>query len=231
MVRLAWTLGLLAGLALAESPFPQAKGGTFHLKAAESPYFLGENAVISAQDTLRIDAGVDVRMGPYAKLLVNGVAEIEGSEAGPVRFMPADSGESWNGVHFIATSKPFSVSHLLIEGAFRNTVSSSSGLFENSKFVDNYHGLKLYSSEEVMLKGCEFTRNRFAISATASTILAERVSVAGNVFGVVLEGDSKFLGSRAGISENLEADFRDASLEEGDGRIPFSVWQRLETAF
>lgn len=231
MARLPLLLVLLAALAVAESPFPQAKGGTFHLKAAESPYFLGENAVIPSQDTLRIDAGVDVLMGPYAKLLVNGVAVIGGSETLPVRFVPAAAGESWNGVHFISTSKPFSVRHLLVEGAFRNTVSSSSGLFENSKFVDNYHGLKLYSSQEVMLKDCEFKRNRFAISATASTILAEGVLVEGNVFGVVLESGSKFLGSRAGIAENLESDFRDASVASDEGRIPFSVWQRLEAAF
>lgn len=224
-------LALLATLAFAESKFPAAKNGVILLKADESPYALRENFALPNADTLRVEPGVTILMGPYAKLLLNGAVEILGTEKQPVKMLAADTLESWNGIHFISSESPFLVKHLIVENAFRNTISQTSGIFENSNFIDNYYGLWIYSSQLVVLKNCKFTRNRFALSVASSTVTAENLSASKNVFGLYLEGNSKFNGSKAGIKDNMEADVREGSVAGGKDKVPLSVWQRVEAAF
>lgn len=214
------------------TPFPvKSKGEVVYLKKSESPYLLEENFVLAAKDTLRIEAGVTVQMGELAKMLLNGITEIEGTLNNPVRFVPEDSTESWNGVHFISSSAPFSVKYLILEKAFRNTISHAEGIFEGSQFIDNYYGIRVNSSPLVIFKDCSFERNRFALSATTSTIQVDNLSIRRNVFGLYLEGGVEFRGSKAGVVDNMEADIREGSVAGGKERVPLSVWQRVETAF
>ena len=214
----------------AESAFPKVQGNLLHLKKENSPYVLNETFLLAKKDTLKIDAGVEVRMGSFAKLLINGTAFILGNTKEPVRFVALDSLESWNGIHFLSGNNPFTIKNLIVEKAFRNTISETGGVIENSKFIDNYYGLWIYSSL-VVLKNCSFERNRFAISANASTISSENLSVTKNIFGLFLEGNSKFEGSENGIRENMESDIREGSVATNKERIPLSVWKRLEASF
>ncbi len=222
---------VVAVFAVDKTPFPTVAKGVLELKRLESPYYLDENVILSAKDTLRIEGGVEVQMGAYAKLMISGAAEISGTEKEPVRFVAADSNESWNGIHFISSSVPVSVQHLIVEQAFRNTLSQSGGVFENAKFIDNYYGLWVYDSSPVVLRNCSFSRNRFALYLVSSNVESENVSIRKNVFGLFLEGKSKFSGSKVGIKENMEADVREGSVASGKERVPLSVWQRVETMF
>ncbi|MBO5949187.1 MAG: hypothetical protein UHC59_09430 [Fibrobacteraceae bacterium] len=227
---LAWVLSF-ALIAFASTPFPLKSKGNVVLQKSKSPYLLEDNFVLGASDTLKIEAGVTVKMGSLAKLLLNGTTEISGTVDFPVRFIPVDSTESWNGIHFIATSSPFSVKYLVLEKAFRNTVSNAEGVFENTTFIDNYYGVRIQSSPLTLLRNCSFERNRFAISVASSTIDAQNLSVRKNVFGLYLEGQVDFRGSKEGIVDNLEDDVRYGSVASGKERVPLSVWQRVETAF
>lgn len=230
MIRLLLLI-LFVAVAFAETGFPQAKNGVVLLTHENSPYVLRENFALASSDTLRVEPGVSILMGPYAKLLLSGAVEILGTEKQPVTMQAMDSLESWNGVHFISGGSPFLVKHLIVENAFRNSVSQTSGIFENSEFIDNYYGLWLYSSQLVVLKNCKFTRNRFALSVASSTVNAENVLATKNVFGLYLEGNSKFNGSKAGFKENMEADVREGSVASGKDKVPLSVWQRVEASF
>lgn len=216
----------------ARTPFPmKPNGATYFLKKSESPYLLEDNFVLAAKDTLKIEAGVVVQMGSLAKMLLNGTTEISGTSVNPVQFIPSDSSESWNGVHFISTTTPFSVKYLVLEKAFRNTVSHADGIFEGTQFIDNYYGVRVNASPKVIFKDCLFERNRFALSVASSKIEVENLSIRRNVFGLYLEGGVEFVGSQAGIVENMEADIRHGSVAGGKERVPLSVWQRVETAF
>lgn len=230
MIRLL-TILLLATFALAESSFPAAVGGVILLKQENSPYALSENFALQPSDTLRIEPGVTVLMGSYAKLLLNGAVEILGTEKQPVKMLSADTTESWNGIHFISSNSPFLVKHLIVENAFRNTVSQASGIFEGSEFIDNYYGLWIYASPLTVIKHCKFSRNRFALSVASSIVNAEGLHASKNIYGLYLEGNSKFNGSKDGIKDNMEADVREGSVASGKDRVPLSVWQRVEAQF
>lgn len=229
--RRALLVFFLVCVSFANTPFPKLSQGLIHLTKQGSPYFLNGNFVLSSRDTLRIDPGVEVRMGAHAKLLLSGIIEVNGSKENPVKLYSADSSENWNGIHFLSTETPFSVHHLIVENAFRNTISQSSGLFERAQFVNNYYGLWISTSPKVILRACHFLRNRFALSVTSSAVFTEELSVEKNVFGLYQEGSPGVKGSLVGVRDNLEADIRTGSVASGKERVPLSVWQRVESSF
>lgn len=232
--RLFLSLTLFAAVSFAgEMPFPQVEKGKVSLKVKDSPYILEQGVVLSNTDTLDVEAGVTVLMGEYAKLMLRGPVMISGTESSPVVFRSADSSESWNGLHFVSSSKPFEVKNLVVENAFRNTVFRTRGTFENVHFVNNYYGLWVDESPEVFLLKCEFVRNRFALSVRGGKVLSADTKISGNVYGLYLEAGGAFDGDKSLIKDNLEADTRNESDElSGAGkRVSRSVWQRIETGF
>lgn len=232
--RLFLSLTLFAAVSFAgEMPFPQVENGKVSLKVKDSPYILEQGVVLSNTDTLDVEAGVTVLMGEYAKLMLRGPVMISGTESSPVVFRSADSSESWNGLHFVSSSKPFEVKNLVVENAFRNTVFRTRGTFENVHFVNNYYGLWVDESPEVFLLKCEFVRNRFALSVRGGKVLSADTKISGNVYGLYLEAGGSFDGDKSLIKDNLEADTRNESDElSGAGkRVSRSVWQRIETGF
>ena len=230
----ALALAAFAGCALAgEIPFPAIENGKVSLVEADSPYMLEQGMVFSSKDTLVVEPGVTVLMGDYAKLMLRGTVKIQGTEAKPVVFRSADSSGSWNGLHFVSSSRPFEIKNLVVQNAFRNTVFRSKGYFENVKFVDNYYGLWVDDSPEILLSRCEFLRNRFALSVRAARVRSSETKISENVYGLYLEAGGKYEGELALISSNLEKDVRKESdeLSKSGKRVSRNVWQRIETGF
>ena len=128
-VALSGLLVLAGVLSAGEMPFPQVENGKVRLLAKDSPYILEQGVVLSATDTFEVEPGVTVLMGEYAKIMLRGPVKILGTESEPVTFRSADSSESWNGIHFVSSSKPFEVKNLVVENAFRNTVFRARGIF------------------------------------------------------------------------------------------------------
>lgn len=230
----ALTALLLAVVAFAgEMPFPQPENGVVRLSEKNSPYILEQGMVVPANDTLVVEPGVTVLMGEYAKLTLRGPVHIVGTEAKPIVFRSADSSESWNGIHFVSSNRPFEVKNFVVENAFRNTVFRSRGIFENVKFVNNYYGLWVDDVPEVFLARCDFVRNRFALTIRAGKVLSADTKISGNVYGLYLEAGGDYKGDLSAIKENLESDVRKESDElTGAGkRVSRSVWHRIETGF
>ena len=209
------------------------RNGKLSLYEKDSPYILEQGVVLGSTDTFEVEPGVTVLMGEYAKLMLRGPVRILGTEAKPIAFRSADSSESWNGIHFVSSSKPFEVKNLIVENAFRNTVFRARGIFENVKYVNNYYGLWIDDTPEVFLSRCDFTRNRFALSVRAGKVLAADTKVSNNVYGLYLEEGGNYDGDLSLIKDNLEADVRkenDEMSSQGK-RVSRNVWQRIETGF
>jgi hypothetical protein len=133
-------------------------------------------------------------MSGYAKLLLRGSVQILGTPQKPVAFRNADTSESWNGIHLATGPRYFLIRNVLIEDAFRNTVTQSAGLFENVHFVNNYYGLWVESSPKAELVGCSFKRNRFALSVGTGSVYFKNTEIRDNVFGLYLEKGASFVG-------------------------------------
>lgn len=232
-VSLSFSIAVAAFAFAGEMPFPQVENGKVQLLEKDSPYILEQGVVLSSNDTFEVEPGVTVLMGEYAKLMLRGPVKILGTESKPIVFCSADSSESWNGVHFVSSSKPFEVKNMQIENAFRNTVFRARGIFENVKFINNYYGLWIDDAPEVFLSRCEFSRNRFAVSVRASKVLAADTKVNNNVYGLYLEEGGIYDGDLALIKGNLETDVRKENEEMASQgkRVSRSVWQRIETGF
>ena len=230
----ALTLAIFAGSAFAGAlPFPAIENNKVKLVEADSPYIREQGMVFSAADTLVVEPGVTVLMGEYAKLMLRGAVKIIGDQAKPVVFRSADSTGSWNGLHFVSSSRPFEIKNLVVQNAFRNTVFRSKGIFENVKFVNNYYGLWVDDVPEIFLSRCEFVRNRFALSVRAGHVLAADTKISNNVYGLYLEAGGKFDGDQSLIKNNLEADVRKEfeDLAKSGKRVTRNIWQRIETGF
>ena len=233
-LRLAFAVGALALSAFAgEMPFPQVENGMVRLEAKNSPYILEQGMVLSASDTFEVEPGVTVFMGEYAKLMLRGPVRIAGTSENLVRFCSVDTNETWNGIHFVSSGKPFEVKHLVIENAFRNTVFRSRGIFESVQFVNNFYGLWLDEVSELFLVRCKFLRNRYALSVRAGKVLASETEITSNVYGLYQEAGGVFEGDSSLVQGNLEADFRQESEElAGKGkRVNRNMWHRIETLF
>ncbi|MCQ2104834.1 MAG: hypothetical protein MJZ26_03480 [Fibrobacter sp.] len=229
----ALALCSLVGASFAQVPFPQTENGKVKLLESDSPYVLEQGVVFSANDTLIVEPGVTVLMGEYAKLMLRGPVKIIGTDAKPVVFRSSDPSETWNGLHFVSSNRPFEVKNLVVENAFRNTVFRSKGIFESVKFVNNYYGLWVDDVPEVFLARCEFTRNRFALSVRAGQVLSADTKIFNNVYGLYLEAGGKFEGDMSLIKNNLEADVRKEAdeLSSQGKRVNRNVWHRIETGF
>ncbi len=227
------TLLLAVAVIASDMPFPHPENGAVRLTEKDSPYVLEQGIVISAADTLFIEPGVTVLMGEYAKITVRGPVHILGSESKPVVFRSADSSESWNGLHFVSTNRPFEVKNFVVENAFRNTVFRSRGIFENVRFVNNYYGLWIDDVPEVFLSRCDFVRNRFALSVRAGKVLAADTKISGNVYGLYLEAGGDYNGAMSPTKANLDADVRKEAdeLSRSGKRVNRSIWQAIETGF
>ena len=223
----------LFGATFAVTPFPAIKHHKVVLTEVSSPYVLETSFVLGMDDTLQIEPGVEVFFSGYAKLYLRGTVRIEGTVQKPVAFMNADSSESWNGLYFSTGENYFYVKNLRVENSFRNTVIRSQGLFENVKFVNNYYGLWVENSPNFDLVGCEFKRNRFALSVGVGSVRFRNTKIHENVFGLFLYKGTSFDGEAKSISNNLEADVRKESDDlAGKGRkVSRSVWQRIESGF
>ena len=227
-------LSAFAALAAAAGmPFPQVENGKILLVEKESPYILEQGMVLSSTDTFEVEPGVTVLMGQYAKLMLRGPVKIAGTEDKPIVFRSADSSESWNGIHFVSSSKPFEVKNFTVENAFRNTVFRARGIFEKVNFVNNYYGLWVDDVPEVFLSRCEFTRNRFALSVRAGKVLSAETKISNNVYGLYLEAGGNYDGDLQQVKGNLESDVRkeDEELSGQGKRVSRNVWQRIETGF
>ncbi len=233
MKRLFLIFLLLFGPSFAVTPFPQIRHHKVLLSERSSPYLLESSFVLSENDTLLVEPGVEVFFSGYAKLYLRGTVRIEGSAEKPVAFLSADSTESWNGLYFSTGDRYFYVKHLLIENAFRNTVIRSRGIFENVKLVNNYYGLWVENSPHFELLGCDFSRNRFALSVGVGTVRFRNTKIHGNIFGLYLYRGTSFDGESKLVVNNLEADIRKESDEmSAKGRkVSKNVWQRIESEF
>lgn len=221
------------GASFAVTPFPAIKHHKVLLSAVSSPYLLETSFVLGTEDTLEIEPGVEVFFSGYAKLYLRGMVRINGTVQKPVAFLNADSSESWNGLYFSTGDNYFEVKNLRVENSFRNTVIRSQGIFENVKFVNNYYGLWVENSPRFDLVGCDFKRNRFALSVGVGSVRFRNTKIHENVFGLYLYKGTTFDGDAKSVTNNLEADIRKESDElAGKGRkVSKSVWQRIESGF
>ncbi len=81
---------------------------------AGSPYVFTEAVVVESGATLRIEAGVEVRIGPRQNLTVRGRLEALGSAGSPIRFGPDSS--SWGTLSLEAGSGPSRIEHASFAG-------------------------------------------------------------------------------------------------------------------
>ncbi|MBP5248038.1 MAG: hypothetical protein J6Z31_09320 [Fibrobacter sp.] len=233
MKRLLLAFLCLLGVSYAVTPFPAVKHHKVLLSSVSSPYLLETSFVLGAEDTLEIEPGVEVFFSGYAKLYLRGTVHINGTVQKPVAFLNADSSESWNGLYFSTGDNYFEVKNLRVENSFRNTVIRSQGIFENVKFVNNYYGLWVENSPRFDLVGCDFKRNRFALSVGVGSVRFRNTKIHENVFGLYLYKGTTFDGDAKSVTNNLEADIRKESDDlAGKGRkVSKSVWQRIESGF
>ncbi|HSQ42391.1 MAG TPA: right-handed parallel beta-helix repeat-containing protein [Fibrobacteraceae bacterium] len=191
--------------AFAQTPL-QSLHGHVILSAAGSPYLVETSLVQTPRDTLVIEAGVRVLVDGYRKILLRGCVRIHGTASQPVIFSSADSTDSWIGLHWATGSKAMDVQELVVQNAFRNTVSASSGQMFQCRFQGNYYGLWVDDSPNLRLVRCEFQRNRYGLAVGSGILQISSSKISKNVYGIWLEGQGQIHGLENQIANNTEED-------------------------
>ena len=94
------SIAILAGISLATAAHATAVSGTIATTTwtkAGSPYVVTGTTAVPANETLTIEAGVDVLFDTGVGLLVSGALHVHGAVDDSVRFVPSDSG-GWGGI-------------------------------------------------------------------------------------------------------------------------------------
>ena len=236
-MRFLALLALLLGVCAARAGEPTALErlqGKVVLTAAKSPYLVTHSLIMGAKDTLTIEPGVELRVDGYLKLMLRGVVRIQGTAKNPVRIVSAKEDANWMGLHLITDDRPVEIRGLVVEDAFRNTVSSATGIIAQSRFSDNYYGLWIESAPGLALEDCDFTGNRYGLTLEKGALAISKSRIDENVVGVWLEGDAKLDGAGNLFRKNQATDVSrpaDADRQTASGRLPKSTLQAVEAKF
>ena len=115
------SIAILAGISLATAAHATAVSGTIATTTwtkAGSPYVVTGTTAVPANETLTIEAGVDVLFDTGVGLLVSGALHVHGAVDDSVRFVPSDSG-GWGGIR-IENADSSSLSWCRISGVRRS---------------------------------------------------------------------------------------------------------------
>jgi hypothetical protein len=139
-------------------------------KRENSPILLKSDLRIKQNETLTIEEGVTVRLGPGVSLVINGTIKAQGSKAGMIVFEPLVPGKKWKEIgldHITAEGSVISFCKLNGGGEFAKytgalSISNSSVpiLVDHCQFADWYPHNKAiwgYKSSGVSIKSCSFS--------------------------------------------------------------------------
>jgi len=151
-----------------------------------------------------------------------------------VRLLSADSGASWIGLHLATGKTPMHVKHLVVEGAFRNTLTASTGTLTRCVFRNNFYGLWIEEPSAVVIDSSLFEGNRYALSVDQGELFMTASRIENNVFGLLLEKGARLQGGGNQIQENQVRDRLDvADPIQAAQEIPLrqSVIRAVESRF
>lgn len=87
------------------------------LTQEQSPYYARGNITVDSSATLRIGAGVEIRLPEKSSIIVNGRLLVEGTPDHPVIFRPNEQARQWGALCFVQAIDSSVLSHLKIIGA------------------------------------------------------------------------------------------------------------------
>ncbi len=128
--------------------------GVFNLTG--SPYYINGDITIPDQQTLTIDAGVEVIFNGSYKLIVDGRLLAYGNDNDSVIFKPLNSSTKWCGIRFdgiLAANDSSKLKYCKITGA--QATDGSPGITT----LDNGGGLFIKNTNKISITNCEITEN------------------------------------------------------------------------
>jgi len=99
------------------SKLPEHIAADTTLSRDHSPFYATADITVDSGVTLRIEAGVELRMPVKGNLMINGRLIVAGTADAPVVFMPNETSERWGALCFVNAAESSSVTHLTIYGA------------------------------------------------------------------------------------------------------------------
>ena len=161
-------LMLLSG-ALASGASAAASSETTTWTAAESPYVLENDYVVPAEDTLVIEAGVEVRAARGVKLIVRGDLHVRGTAVAPVVFtVNRSQDERWGGIELAGGDRWRSneITGAVVEKAVAGVVVGSPRTrIEGTRFETNLVGLRFENpGRDALVRSSVFENNRIAVT-------------------------------------------------------------------
>jgi len=228
----------LSCLAIAAAPKDTTALDSLHgnlvLRATQSPYLVKHSLVQREQDSLRIEPGVQILVGSYAKITLHGYVRIEGTTRKPVRIEAIDSSSDWIGLSLATGEHVALIQGLIVRQAFRNAFSGVQGAILQSRFEDNYYGAWVEDSPSLSFANCTWGGNRYGLSIMDDSLNVSASTLQGNVVGLWLEGSSGLRGTKNRIEKNQQADTsgpQDPKRNTASGHYPLKALQAAEAGF
>lgn len=217
-------------LAWSNTPLQSLRGSVV-LRKDESPYRVTTHLISGAADTFFVEPGVEVLVDNYAKIILRGTVIIRGTEQEPVRFSASNIEDGWIGLHF-ATHFPVQAEFFVVENAFRNTISAAGGELSNCRFLSNYYGIWVETSQPLRLKNCELSNNRYGMAVAQGSVDIYRSHITKNAFGLYLESGAGVQASTSQIEGNRVLDIKEEETRSaGFAPVPKKVIRAVEARF
>lgn len=195
-------ISFLAIAVCADTPLKSLRGNIV-LKKSESPYWVDADLVQTRNDQLKVEPGVEIIIKSYAKILLQGKSTFKGTKQEPIKIYPSDKNLGWVGLHLAGGDQNFLIEHLELSGAFKNSITTASGVIEQSKIYDNHYGLWLDQADRIVLDDCNVYQNRYGIAVVGGELKVKNSLIEKNSFGVLLEISGKIKTTDTKIAGNL----------------------------
>lgn len=167
-----------------------------------------DDIIVPEDVTLMIKQGVTVRFNGYKRLVVRGLLVAEGTKEAPIRITGTDrpygstEDPSWQGLIIYGENAHALLTHVRIEGAYRNMVWQCKPILEYCEIVGNHYGIYCVNESAPHIRGCRIYRNAYGVVAESSTPIMMGNIIAENAIGVFLQLSGKTVAGKNVIREN-----------------------------
>ena len=193
---------------------------------------VSDHIFVPENTTLTIKPGVTIRFAEYRKLLVKGMLIAQGADKAPILITGADRAYGstghprWDGLVIYGARAHALLSHVRIEGAYKNLVWEANPVFESCEFVGNHYALYCIKRAAPHVEKCRIFRNVYGIVADYATPLLLDNVITENTIGVYLQLSTDLVAGKNTIKGNTT----DLKTEQclGPTKEPTSLQQMWE---
>lgn len=177
-----WCSLLIAGPVSLFADTLNSLQGKVVLSPSGNPWIVPHSLNQKENDTLLVQAGVQIMVDGYFKISCRGTVQMQGTAARPITISASDSVDSWMGFELNSATNTLEMENVVINHAFRNVLHHQRGFLRQVTFRKGFYGLQVNQVGDLRLDSLRFEGNRYALDLRVPVIQLNHSIIENNAF-------------------------------------------------